>query len=296
MPAADSVHRTERRRVVRNGVVMGAATGAYGLTFGALGVAAGLSILQTCVLSLVMFTGGSQFAFVGVVAGGGSPLAGAAAATLLGARNMLYGLTVGPLLRVRGARKLAASQLVIDESTAMAMGETGKRLQLTAFWSTGIGIFVFWNASTLIGAVAAGALPDPRALGLDAVAPAAFVFLFAPRLRTAQAWIAAAVGAVVALGVVPLVPPGLPVIVAAVAVAGYALLARVGAPSTPHAATDPDPMTEGEPGHDAHGVIRSHGDRSHDVPQSDGPEGAPGGGSTDVPQSDGPDGAPGGGR
>ena len=239
---------------MRNGVVMGLVTGAYGLTFAALGVTSGLSILQTCILSLAMFTGGSQFAFVGVIAGGGSPLAGAAAAILLGARNTLYGLTMAPVLPVAGARKVVASQLVIDESTAMSMGEDDARLKRAAFWATGIGIYVFWNLSTLIGAVAAGALPNPKALGLDAVAPAAFIFLFAPRLRSAQAWIAAAVGAVVALVVVPLVPAGLPVIVAAVAVAAFALLTSAGRASDP---LEPDPMTEGEPHHDEHGVVRA---------------------------------------
>lgn len=253
----------DRRRVVRNGIVMGLTTGAYALTFGALGVASGLSVLQTCLLSLVMFTGGSQFAYVGVIAGGGSPLAGAATAVLLGARNMLYGLTMAPVLRLRGTRKALASQLVIDESTAMAIGEDDPRLKRVAFYATGVGIFVFWNLGTLIGAVVAGALPDPRSFGLDAVAPAAFVFLFAPRLRTRQAWTAAAIGVLVSLVVVPLVPAGLPVIVAAVAIAVYALVSRDGE------SADPEPMTEGEPHHDEHGVVRADGDVAHDAGASD---------------------------
>lgn len=217
---------------------MGLATGAYGLTFGALAVSSGLSLLQTCVLSLVMFTGGSQFAFVGVIGGGGTPMAAAATAVLLGSRNTVYGLTVSPLLRVRGWRKAAAGQLVIDESTAMSLGEQGKRLARLAFYSTGLSVFVFWNAATLIGAVAAGALPDPKSLGLDAVAPAAFVFLFAPRLRSGLAWLTAVVGIVVAVGLVPLLPSGLPVIAAAVAVGVLAVLtARRGFGDGPAAAS-----------------------------------------------------------
>ncbi|WP_243837831.1 AzlC family ABC transporter permease [Cumulibacter soli] len=222
-----------RRRVVRNALAMGLATGAYGLTFGALGVASGLSLAQTCILSLAMFTGGSQFAFVGVIGGGGTPLAAAATALLLGARNTVYGLSVGPLLRVRGWRKAGAAQLVIDESTAMSIGETRKPLARVAFWATGLSIFAFWNLATLIGAVAAGALPDPKALGLDAVAPAAFIFLFAPRLTSRTAWLTAGVGAVVALALVPLLPSGLPVIAAAVAVAVLAI-------ATSRRATGPD--------------------------------------------------------
>lgn len=202
---------------------MGVATGAYGLTFGALAVSSGLTLLQTCILSLAMFTGGSQFAFVGVAAGGGAPMAAAATGILLGARNTIYGLTVAPLLRVRGWRKAGAAHLVIDESTAMSIGESDRRLARIAFWATGISIFVCWNLATVIGAVAAGALPDPKALGLDAVAPAAFIFLFAPRLTSRLAWLTALVGVLVALVFVPVLPAGLPVIAAAVAVALLAL-------------------------------------------------------------------------
>lgn len=233
--------RPERRRVIRNGVVMGLVTGAYGLTFGALGVTSGLSVLQTCILSLAMFTGGSQFAYVGVVAGGGAPLTGAAAAVLLGARNTLYGLTLAPVLGVRGGRKLLASQVVIDESSAMSMGEDDVRLKRLAFLATGLSIYLLWNLGTLAGAVAAGALPDPKALGLDAVAPAAFIFLFAGRLTTRTAWLTAAIGAAVAFLVIPIVPAGLPVIVAAVAVGAFALTARE------KADVRPVPMTEDDP-------------------------------------------------
>lgn len=213
-----------RRRVLRNSLAMGVATGAYGLTFGALGSTAGLSLWQTCLLSLVMFTGGSQFAFVGVIGGGGTPFAAAATAALLGARNTVYGLTMAPLLAVRRLRKAAAAHLVIDESTAMALGESDRQLARTAFWATGLSIFACWNVATVIGAVAAGALPEPQALGLDAVAPAAFIFLFAPRLTSALAWWTAVLGAVVALAAVPVLPTGLPVIAAALAVAALAVL------------------------------------------------------------------------
>ena len=85
-------------------------------------VAAGLVFWQTMALSLLMFTGGSQFALVGVIAGGGNPLAGAATAVMLGSRNALYGMRLAPLLQVRGWRRWTGAQLVIDESTAMAIG------------------------------------------------------------------------------------------------------------------------------------------------------------------------------
>ena len=89
-----------RRAIVREGVAVGVATGAYGLSFGAIGVAPGLDVWQTAALSLLMFTGASQFALVGVLASGGSPWSGAATAVLLGTRNGLYGLRLAPLLRL----------------------------------------------------------------------------------------------------------------------------------------------------------------------------------------------------
>lgn len=91
-----------RRAVWRQSLSVGVASGAYGVSFGALATAAGLSAAQACALSALMFTGGSQFALISVLGAGGSGLAGAASAVLLGARNGLYAVQVAPLLRVRG--------------------------------------------------------------------------------------------------------------------------------------------------------------------------------------------------
>jgi predicted branched-subunit amino acid permease len=203
------------RRVVRDGIGVGAATGAYGLSFGAIAVASHLSVLQTCVLSLVMFSGASQFAIVGVIGGGGSAFAGAASAVLLGARNAFYGMRLSPLLDLRGARKVAAAQLVIDESTAMALAHEEEGRGRLAFFAAGASIFVLWNLGTLVGALAAGHLADPKALGLDAAVPAAFLALLAPRLVGREPWVVAVLGAAVAIALAPFVPVGLPVLAAA---------------------------------------------------------------------------------
>ena len=200
-----------RLPVVRDAVGIGVATGAFGLSYGAVATAAGLSVVQTCALSVLMFTGASQFALVGVVGAGGTVLAGALTALLLGSRNALYGLRLAPLLRVRGARRAAAAQLVIDESTAMALtrGRPG-------FWATGVAVFVCWNAGTVVGALGGAALADPRALGLDAAGPAAFVALLAPRLDGRAARRLAVIAGIVALLAVPVTPTGVPVLLAAV--------------------------------------------------------------------------------
>lgn len=214
-----------RRAVWRQALSVGVASGAYGVSFGALATASGLSAAQACVLSVLMFSGGSQFALVGVLGAGGSGLAGAASAVLLGARNGLYAVQVAPLLRVRGLRRVLAAQLTIDESTAVATAQRAPALGRLGFWAAGASVFVLWNAATLLGALLGGALGDPRAWGLDAAAGAAFLALVWPRLVTGSAAAAAAGAVVVATATTPLLPPGLPVLAAAL-VAAPVLVAR----------------------------------------------------------------------
>jgi predicted branched-subunit amino acid permease len=209
--------RAVRASVVRTALSVGVATGAYALSFGALGTAAGLSVVQTCALSVLVFTGGSQFALVGVIGGGGSAMSGAASAVLLGSRNTLYGARLAPLLQLHGIRRVLGAQLVIDESTAVGLAgeDQSERAGRLGFWATGLAIFVLWNLGTLVGALAGAVIGDPRDLGLDAAVPAAFLALLAPRLRSRPAWLTAVAAAVVAVAVVPLVPAGVPVLVAA---------------------------------------------------------------------------------
>ena len=205
-----------RRAVLRQSLSVAVATGAYGVSFGALSVAAGLDLLQTQALSLLLFSGGSQFAFVGVLAAGpaGAPAA-IATSTLLGVRNGLYGLQVSRLLDARGPSRVAAAQLTIDESTAVGVAQPEAAAGRLGFWATGIGVFVLWNLTTLLGALAGDAMGDPRRYGLDAAAAAAFCALLWPRLRSADAFAIAAAAAVVAVVLAPHAPAGVPVLVAA---------------------------------------------------------------------------------
>ncbi|NJC71613.1 AzlC family ABC transporter permease [Planosporangium thailandense] len=217
-----------RSAIIRDAIGIGVATGAYALSFGAISVASGLSVLQTCVLSLLLFSGGSQFALVGVLGAGGSAVAAAGTAVLLGSRNALYGLRLAPLLKVRGLKRAGAAQLVIDESTAMAVGRDSERAARLGFWSTGLSVFILWNLGTLLGGFGAQALRNPEVLGLDAAAPAAFLALLASRMRTRQPWVIAVVAALVALVSVPFVPAGVPVLLAAAAATVLVLRARSG--------------------------------------------------------------------
>jgi predicted branched-subunit amino acid permease len=206
-----------RRAVVRQGLAVAVATGLYGLSFGALSVTSGLSVLQTCLLSLLLFSGGSQFALVGILGGGGTVGAAVAASSLLGVRNALYGLQLVPTMRPAGWRRFVTAQLTIDESTAVAVSQSTPALRRLGFWVTGLGVYAGWNLMTLVGALAGSALGDPKRFGLDAAASAAFVALLWPRLRARQPVAIAVVGAVVTTVLVPVIPTGLPVLAAAFA-------------------------------------------------------------------------------
>lgn len=212
-PALD---RIERSAIIRDGIAVGVATGAYGISFGAISVAAGLTIVQTCALSLLVFTGASQFALVGVIASGGAPLSGALTGLLLGTRNTLYGLRLAPLLAWRGWRRAAAAQILIDESTAMSVNRETTEAARVGFLSTGLAVFALWNLATLGGAIAGEALGDPRTYGLDAAVGGAFLALLWPRLKDHRNQVCAVLGVVVALSLVPATPAGVPVLAAAI--------------------------------------------------------------------------------
>lgn len=209
--------RDQVRRAWRDGLGVALATSAYGVSFGALAVASGLDVWQTCVLSLLMFTGGSQFAFVGVIGAGGLAAAPAAIASagLLGARNVAYGLRMSPVIGAGFWRRGAAAHFTIDESTAVSLAQDHPRAKLAGFWVTGIGIYLGWNLSTLAGALLGDVLGDPRAYGLDAAAAAAFLALLWPRLRRKQAIAVGIAAAVVATVLTPSLMPGIPVLLAA---------------------------------------------------------------------------------
>lgn len=245
-----SANRTEAdaatravREVWREGLGVAIATSAYGISFGALAVASGLDVWQTCVLSLVMFTGGSQFAFIGVFGAGGlAALPSAiASAALLGVRNVAYGMRMSPLIGNGFWRRTAAAQVTIDESTAVAISQESPALGRLGFWITGLGVFIGWNLTTLAGALLGDVLGDPKSWGLDAAAAAAFLALLWPRLKQRQAIAVGVAAAVVAAALTPVLMPGMPVLVAAVVaivVGWFNWLGRDGdAPSVKEAAS-----------------------------------------------------------
>ncbi len=192
--------------------------GAYGVAFGAAAVANGFSVLQSCLLSLLTFSGASQFAVIGVIGAGGSAISGIATASLLGFRNGLYGVLMAPILKVRGFKRLVAAHITIDESTGVSLSQEarGPEAMREGFWLTGFGVFIFWNLFTLAGALGAKAMGDPSAWGLDAAVPAAFLGLVWPRLKSSTDKTLAIIAAVFAIATTPFLPAGLPIIGTAV--------------------------------------------------------------------------------
>jgi predicted branched-subunit amino acid permease len=202
----------------RDGFFLGLAVGTSGLAFGAAAVGSGLSAWQACALSLLAYTGASQFALAAAMAGGGSLIAGTAGAVLLGSRNSLYGLRLADLLRVRGAWRLLVAQGVTDESTAVALAQPDAAAARAGFRATFASLYLTWNVATLVGAVGAGRLGSPQSMGLDVVGPAAFLALIWPRLRSGRAERGVGLlGAAIALGTTRWLPAGVPVILAAFA-------------------------------------------------------------------------------
>lgn len=217
-----------RRRVAGRALAIGLSLIPFGLSFGALSVSSGLTVLQASLLSAVLFSGASQFALVSILGGGGGAVAAVGTALLLGVRNTLYGARVGALLRPWGWRRALAAQTTIDETTAMIVAEAETTEKDFAYWVTAASVFGFWNASTLAGALAGHGLGDPATMGLDAAGPAAFVALLAPRLRRRRYQPVAVLATVIAVAAVSFLPAGSPVLLATVA----AFLAlRRGAPS-----------------------------------------------------------------
>ncbi len=209
-----------QRTYARDALVIGAATGVFGAAFGVLATTTGLSVAKACAISLLVFTGASQFLAVSIAGTGGDPATAIGSALLLGARNAFYGMTMSAHIRGPLAKRAVAAHLTLDESAALAVGQRRPEDVEPAFWAGGISVFLFWNLGTLIGAVGGDAIGDPAALGLDAAFPAGFVALLMPALKTRAGRVAAGSGLTIAMIALPFTRPGLPIVLAALGALG----------------------------------------------------------------------------
>jgi predicted branched-subunit amino acid permease len=212
-PTDATIRKAAERRIRNRALTIGVSVTPFGLSFGALSVEAHLNLIQVCLLSLVLFSGASQFALVSIIGAGGSYLSAVSTALLLGVRNGLYGARINALLRPSGWRRLVTAEVTIDESTAMAVSEASSGHSARAFWSTALSVYVLWNVSTIIGALVGNALGSPATTGLDVAGPAAFIALLAPRLTTVRMRLVALGSGVIALLTVPVVPVGAPILI-----------------------------------------------------------------------------------
>jgi 4-azaleucine resistance transporter AzlC len=209
----DASDGAARRRIRNRALTIGVSVTPFGLSFGAVSVEAHLSLIQVCLLSLVLFSGASQFALVSIIGAGGSYFSAVGTALLLGVRNGLYGARINALLRPTGWRRFVMAEVTIDESTAMAVSEAPSGHAARGFWLTALSVYVLWNVSTVIGALVGNALGSPATSGLDVAGPAAFIALLAPQLRTARMRLVALASGAIALVTVPIVPVGAPILI-----------------------------------------------------------------------------------
>lgn len=201
----------------RAGLAIAVAISLYGVSFGALAVASGLNFWQTVALSALMFTGGSQFAFIGVLSSGGAGAAAFSAATLLSVRNTIYAVQLKALLNPAGISKYVAAHVTIDETMATATAQQTPQEQRRGFWITGLACWLGWNLATVIGALLGDFIAEPEVLGLDGAVVAAFLALLWPRLTSREPWALAVVAALITTLTMPLVPSGVPILIAAAA-------------------------------------------------------------------------------
>lgn len=210
---------------LRDVLALAAAIGVVGASFGALAAAAGIAFPLIVGMSVLVFAGGSQFLAVAVVTAGGGALAAVVGGLLLNVRHLPFGLAVAPIVADRLPGKLLGAHLMIDEGVAFSRARgTGRRAR-RAYWLCGVLFFLFWNAGTVVGAIAGAAVPDPGVFGVDAAFPAALLALLLPALRQADARRVGVGAAAAALVATPLLPAGLPVL------AGLAGLLGAGRPA-----------------------------------------------------------------
>lgn len=187
-----------------------------------------MTLWQTVALSALLFSGASQFAFIGILASGGTGAAALGASTLLSGRNTIYAVQMKALLNPKGLSRLAAAQITIDESAAVAMSATDPLEQRRGFWGAGIACYLFWNLATVLGALLGDVIADPEALGLDGAVVAAFLGLLWPRLKSLDSWALAVLAALITTLTMPMLAPGIPVLAAAVLAVVWGLASRGG--------------------------------------------------------------------
>lgn len=186
---------------------------AFGVSFGVLATSSGFGTLPTIVMSITTFSGASQFAAVSILEAGGGVAAAVAAAVLLAARYGPIGLSVAPVIRARLPIRFLQSQLILDESWAIA-NQGGGRFDRDMLLGAGALLGMAWVSGTVVGALGGDIIGDPETLGLDAAFPALFLALLLSQLNGRRTVVAAILGGLIAAALIPFARPGIPIVMA----------------------------------------------------------------------------------
>ena len=188
----------------------------FGVSFGLLARSVGMGRVAPIVMSATTFAGSAQFAVASILDAGGTAAAAILAAVLLNVRYAPISISVGDIFGGGAPKRLVQSQLIVDESWALS-ARGGGRFDRNLLLGAGLLLYPSWVAGTALGVFGAGVLGNPERLGLDAAFPALFLALLVPQLRGRRALAAAIAAAVIALALVPVVPPGVPIVAASAA-------------------------------------------------------------------------------
>lgn len=228
-----------RRRLRRQALSITLAVAPFGVVFGASAATAGLRLVEAVGYSVFVFAGSAQFAAVEILGDGGSVASATIAGLLLNVRSLAFGVIMAPALTGAFWQRALMSQLMIDESTAVGVAATGDRNRRYGYLVGGVGVFVVWNLTTVLGFLVFSNAGDLITdLGLDVAGPAAFLALLWPRLGDRRQLATALAGAVIAVALVPVAPAGVPILASMLGVAAARLVAppwnrRSGAPEVP---------------------------------------------------------------
>jgi 4-azaleucine resistance transporter AzlC len=196
-----------------------------GASFGVSASTVGWGVLAPIVMSAIVFSGAAQFATLAVLGGGGSVVAAIVAASLVASRFLAIGVAIGPSMRGGKLRRSLEGQAVVDASLALGKVGEGSYGPRRLIGSTAPQ-YAGWMLGTVGGVLLGGEIADPKALGLDALFPAFFLVLVVGELNDRAARVSAAAGGLIALALIPLTPPGIPVICACAGVLAGRLVAR----------------------------------------------------------------------
>jgi 4-azaleucine resistance transporter AzlC len=186
------------------------------LSFGVLATDAGFSALQAVVMSLIVYAGSAQFAALAVVTAGGGVASAVGSAALINSRFLPMNIALAPSLPGGPLSRALQGQPTVDASWALAARGDGTFDRWFLF-GTSATQYLTWSTGTIAGALGGDILGNPHTLGLDAIFPTFFLALLLNELKHKRAITAAALGALIAIALVPATPPGVPVLAASLA-------------------------------------------------------------------------------